>query len=93
MMVKLEQLMARCKCGVHLNINAHRNIYEHIVVALNNFKNHEITKEVHIKIIETDTLIDLQFYPDTPGGFYQIVHYSLDSALNEALAIAKIGAQ
>ena len=38
-------------------------------------------------MIETNTIIDLQFYPHTPVGSYQIYHYDLDKALDEALEI------
>ena len=89
-MDKLKKLMARCKCGVHLTVNDHRDVYETAAQALENLEismpDIEITPDVRAKIIETDTLIDLHFYPDTPVGFYKVLHYDLDAALDEALA-------
>ena len=87
-MDKLKKLMARCKCGVHLTVNDHRDVYETAEQALKNLKDldFEIDPEVRAKIIETDTLIDLHFYPDTPIGFYKVLHHDLDAALDEALA-------
>lgn len=36
-------------------------------------------------ILSSGNIVDLQFYPDTPIGSYQIVHYDLDKALQLAL--------
>jgi hypothetical protein len=87
-MDKLTKLLARCKCGVHLTVNDHRNVYETAAQALEDL--HDFAKDVPpnvlAKIIETDTLIDLHFYPDTSIGFYKVLHYDLDAALDEALA-------
>ena len=85
-MDKLMKLLARCKCGVHLTVNDHRDVYETAEQALNNLADFEIDPGVRAKIIETETLIDLHFYPDTPVGFYKVLHYDLDAALDEALA-------
>ena len=37
-------------------------------------------------MIETDTIVVLQFYPDTPIGSYSIWHHDLDAALDAALS-------
>ena len=87
-MDKLKELLARCKCGVHLTINDHRDIYKPVAEALDDLEAcgfDDLAPEVRAKIIETDTLIDLHFYPDTPVGFYKVLHYDLDAALDEAL--------
>jgi hypothetical protein len=86
-MDKLAKLLALCKCGVRLQVNEHRNMYQSAKQALKELKanDEEIADGVCAKIIETDTLISLVCYPDTPIGFYQVFHYDLDSALDEAL--------
>lgn len=86
-MDKLKKLMARCKCGVHLTINDHRDVYKPVAEALEDLEclGFEVDPEVRAMIVETDTLIDLHFYPDTPIGFYKVLHYDLDAALDEAL--------
>lgn len=38
-------------------------------------------------IVDTDTIVDLHFYPDTPIGSYRIIHHDLEAALDEALTI------
>lgn len=63
------------------------DVYESAKEALDSPQSHdwEISNEVRLKIIETDTLISLVFYPDTPIGFYHVLHYDIDAALDEAL--------
>lgn len=87
-MDKLTKLLARCKCGVHLTVNDHRNVYETAAQALEGLRDfaRDVPPDVLAKIIETDTLIDLHFYPETPIGFYKVLHYDLDAALDEALS-------
>ena len=89
-MDKLKELMSRCKCGVHIEINHHRDYYQSAADWIEDRKGFEcppeIEPDVRAKIIETDTIIDIQFYPDTPIGSYEIVHYDLDAALDECLA-------
>lgn len=88
-MDKLKTLIERCNCGVYLTINDHRTVYQSIDEALENMAlcGFDIAPKIKEKIIETDTLIDLQFYPDTPVGSFKIIHYDLDAALEEALII------
>jgi hypothetical protein len=85
-MDKLTKLLSQCKCGVYLNVNAHRDNYETAELALDAFDDFVIEPEVRAKIIETNTLIDLHFYPDTPIGFYKVLHYDLEAAIDEALS-------
>jgi hypothetical protein len=92
---KLAKLLARCKCGVYLTVNEHRDYYETAETRLDEHYAHyecppEFAPEVRAKMIETDTIIDLQFYPDTPIGSYQLLHYDLDAALDNALACLSV---
>ena len=43
------------------------------------------------KMIETDTIVNIQFYPKTPVGSYSVYHYDLDMALDLALECLKEG--
>jgi hypothetical protein len=90
-MDKLKELMRRCKCSVSVTVNAHRDYYETAEVSLSDMSSRrveapEIDPTVRAKMIETDTIIEVQFYPNTPVGFYVVYHYDLDAALDEALA-------
>ena len=88
---KLARLIARCKAGVRVTINEHRNYYESAEHFLSERDARgdqplEIDSEVRAQMIATNTIVNLHFYPDTPVGFYEIWHYDLDAALDEALA-------
>lgn len=87
---KLERLLSQCKCGVYLTVNEHRDYYDPIEARLIELAGREcppqIDDEVRAGILRVGTIVELTFYPDTPVGSYQVVHYSLDSALDEALA-------
>lgn len=88
-MDKFKQLLARCKCGVYITVNEHRDSYESVEHWLANMAvlGHEVVdQEVKRKMIEMDTIIDLQFYPDTPIGFYKVLHFDIDAAFDAALA-------
>lgn len=89
-MDKLKTLLSQCKCGVHVTINEHRNYYQPAEQALEELGSFEcppkITDEVKQKMIETNTIVNVMFFPDTPVGSYDIYHYDLDTALDEALS-------
>lgn len=89
-MDKLKQIISMCKGGVYLEINTHRNVYQKVedfFIEQDQSFLDEISEDVYKKMIETDTLIDLQFYPHTPIGFYKIFHYDLEKCLSDALEI------
>lgn len=94
-MDKLKELMSRCKCGLFLTINEHRDYYQKAEDYLEEIQARQpesplkIAADVRAKMIELNYIIDLQFYPDTPIGSYSIYHYDLDMALDEALACLK----
>lgn len=86
-MNKLQTILDRCKCGVFLTVNEHRDYYE----AAGDFLVNRDEKlpseqpELFARMVELDTVICLQFYPDTPVGCYVIWHHNLESALDEGL--------
>jgi len=87
--VKLGKLISRCACGVHLSVNPHRDYYQTPAAYLaeqESFGPIEIEAELR-KVIESgNVLVELQFYPSTPVGFFRVYHHDLDSALDMALA-------
>lgn len=89
-MEKLKELLARCKCGVYVTVNEHRDYYITAAQALDAAGGREcspvIEPDVAARMIETDTIVCLQCFPDTPVGSYDIWHYDLDAALDIALA-------
>ena len=92
-MSKLQKILDRCKCGVFLTVNQHRDYYRTAEDALLEKQEYEcpprIDAEVREVMEKTNTIIELQFYPDTPIGSYSIYHYDLEKILDEALEILK----
>lgn len=91
-MDKLKTLMAACKCGVHLSVNAHRDVYETAEQWLKNlslsaemFLDDLVPPDTRAEMIRLNTVVNLHFYPDTPVVFFQVLHFDLDAALDEAL--------
>lgn len=88
---KLQALLSRCKCSVSIEVNRHRDAYETAEQAMQEAEENgwlpDIEPEVRAKMVELNTVVELQFYPDTPIGFYVIWHYDLDAALDAALSV------
>jgi hypothetical protein len=90
-MDKLKHLLGRCKCGVYVQVNAHRDMYD---TAAQWWEAQDIfgdsladtPPEVRAEMIRLDTIVDVQFYPATPVSFFRVAHYDLDAALDAALA-------
>lgn len=83
----LKRLLARCKCGVFLTVNEHRDYYENVHDFIADRGDlDKISPSVLQAMIETNTIIELQFYPDTPVGFYVVWHHDIDAALEEAMS-------
>ena len=86
LMEKLNKLIELCKYSVHLTINGHRDYYKTAGQYFNKNPEEDIEPDVYEKMKELDTIIEVQYYPDTPVGFYKIYHYDLERAIDEALS-------
>lgn len=87
---KLDQLVARCRGSVSIDINDHRgeSTLEEYVKQHVNYGGRirsEVSAEVYDEMIKRDTLITVHFYPISVGGFNVVFHYDLESALDAAL--------
>lgn len=86
---KLKLFLAACKCGVSVNMNEHREVYETAAQRIAEAAGYECPPEiadaVRDRMIETDTIITIHFYPKHPVTFYEVWHYDLDAALDEAI--------
>jgi hypothetical protein len=91
-MDKFKELMKQCKCGIFLKVNEHRDYYQstkECIEEINSSEAGEIDEETAKDLIEKDLIITLQFYPDTPVGFYIIYGTDIDKILDEALKTLK----
>ena len=70
------------KCGLYLEHNAHKDVYE----TIEEYYDPEdfVSREEWMKAVETDSVWHLQWYPDTPIGFYTVCASTLD-AVEEAI--------
>ena len=93
----IEELIKKCKCGIYLTVNKHKNVYQPTKEAIeetNDFDKRanghhtdyepEIDEETAKRMIELDCIYELQFYPDTPIGSYSVWGTSLEEVLKKA---------
>ena len=89
-MERLKKLIDGCKCGIHLEINVHRNYYETVEQY---FKSNdslkddlrEIEPNIYDRMVELDSIVELRCYPFTPISFFNLYHYDVEKAIEEAL--------
>lgn len=79
------------KCGLHLTHNQHKDYYETVEKYCENpwmEKNPGwVSEEQRLKSLETQEVWELQWYPDTPIGFYKVCGADLDVVLEHSLTI------
>ena len=65
------------KCGLRLTHNAHKDVYE----TIQDYYDAEdfVSPEEYIKAIDKNSVWTLQWYPETPVGFYMICASSLEA--------------
>lgn len=87
----VQDIVARCKGMVSLEINPHRNQYVAVARWLEHTEDiseHEPdTDEIRAKMEELDIVVDLQFYSLTPIGFHRILHHDVQTAIDEAIKV------
>ena len=90
-MEKLKELTNKCKCSVELSINNHKDCFETVEQYLSSEYHQDFIKEqskdIYDRMIELDIVIELQFYPDSPNGFYKLYHYDIDKIIETALSL------
>lgn len=74
------------KCGLYLTHNEHRDYYETAEEFIENRKLEDDfpTPEEVQKAIQEDSIWRLQWYPETPVGFYSVAAASLE-VIEEAI--------
>lgn len=80
------ELIQKCKNSVTIEVNNHRDCCLSVMQEIEGDID-DIEKDIVAKMIESDTVIRIQFYPDTAIGFYVVYHYDLESAIKECLEI------
>lgn len=75
------------KCGLYLTHNEHKDYYKTVLQSIEDCDINDVdwvSVEERQKAIDSDELWELQWYPDTPIGFYIIRASSLE-ALKSAI--------
>lgn len=86
-MNELKELLSKCKASVSINVNQHRDYYQSVKDYIEEqAQQHEgLIEEIGLDVYEemqkTNTVIEIQAYPDTPIGSYRIFHYDIDKAV------------
>ena len=81
----INRLIKRCKAGIYIVVNEHKNFYESIEDYIK--QNPDIIGVIREGMIKYDSFIQITFYPDNPIGQYTIYHYDYDMALKEVTEI------
>jgi len=87
--------LPRHECGLYLTHNAHKDYYETAKERIESEHpaidddEYFISLEDKQKCIDTDELWELQWYPDTPVGFYKVIGSTLEIVLEAAQEIER----
>ena len=96
----MEDIIKKCKCGVFLTINEHRDYYQSTTERIKEINERDFSANGHHKdyepeieenlaerMIKEDCIYELQFYPDTPIGSYCVYGTSLEEVVTKAKEI------
>jgi hypothetical protein len=90
----IKTLTEMCKGPVYVEVNLHKSAYETVEEHIEEIKvSNGILpeKETLKKMVEADTIIEIQCYPDTPNAFYKTYHWDIDLAIEEMIKTVKEG--
>lgn len=84
----IEDVADRCKAAVSLEINDHLNCYQSAKEYNEDFECwRDLSEERRAELLASKNIFRLQFYPNTPVGFYQVYGDSLQDVVDQASAI------
>lgn len=81
-------MFPRHECGLHLTHNNHKDYYETVEQYFENpWMNGDISTEEKQKMIDTNEVWELQWYPDTPVSFYKVLGSTFEGVCKEAVEL------
>jgi hypothetical protein len=90
-MSNLKELINKCKASVTIDMNQHRDSYQTVKEYMEE-KNlyiedliNDIEPSIYEQMQKSNTIIEIQAYPNTPIGSYTIFHYDIDEAIKMML--------
>ncbi len=96
-MNKLKELLSKCNSSVSITVNKHRDYSQSVeyYIKERSFIDEELIEEINWEVYEemkkTNTIIEIQVYPDTPIGSYRLFHYDIDKAIDIMLSCVNGG--
>lgn len=87
-MDNFNELLLLCKCEVSITVNTHTSFYQTIKEYLRD-QDEEVDSDVLEVMIEKNSLVCVQAYPDTPIGFYVVYHHDVAEAILQVLTAIK----
>lgn len=76
----MELVFPEHKCALHLTHNEHRSYYETVEQCFGE-RDGWLSEEQKRKAYESGEVWELQWYPDTPVGFYVLLACDLDALM------------
>ena len=86
----MKEIIEKCKCGIFLTINEHRDYYMSVkdrlleLIEQDRIDLEDVDLELENRMIETDSIYELQFYPDTPIGSYTVWGSTYEEVIEKA---------
>jgi len=85
-MTDLLELVKLCKGEVSVEFNPHRNEYRSITEQVELFSDGEVSAADLQRMVNTDTLVVVRAYPNTPVGHFMVMHWDAEVAIQQVLA-------
>jgi len=88
-MDKFKELVSLCNASVSIIVNNHKDLRQTVEDNIHKTERKYIEPQVFDEMVSRDLIVEVQFYPDTPRGYYNIYHYDIDKAVELALEVIK----
>ena len=89
----ITDLYAACECAVTVEVNTHRNYYMSAEEWLAELDQRECPPDIdparRKRMIETNSVVEVQAYPKTPIGFIRVFHFDVADAIHLATTQAQ----
>ena len=84
-------LVAHCKASVSITFNEHRTSYQTVEQFIDGYDyKDDVDPDIAAIMKARETTVWIQFYPETPIGFYAVYHFDLHQALRLCMTIIGI---
>lgn len=88
-MKKLQELIEIGKFGFYLEVNSHKTVCQSVEGFIDVEERVSISPNVWQKMVELDTCVILQIYPQNSISSYTFYHYNVNDIIDFALTVLK----